>query len=50
MIYLLKQLTQKPKSGEMRIREVPLPALSAGMVLVRNRYSVISAGTEGSTV
>ena len=50
MIYLVKQLTQKPKSGEMRIREVPLPALSAGMVLVRNRYSVISAGTEGSTV
>ena len=46
----MQQLTQKLKSGEMRIREVPLPALSAGMVLVRNHYSVISAGTEGSTV
>jgi predicted dehydrogenase/threonine dehydrogenase-like Zn-dependent dehydrogenase len=46
----MDQLTQKLKSGEMRIREVPLPSLSAGMVLVRNHYSVISAGTEGSTV
>ena len=47
---IMDQLTQKLKSGEMRIREVPLPVLSAGMVLVRNHYSVISAGTEGSTV
>ncbi len=34
----------------MEILEVPFPALPAGGVLVRNHYSVISAGTEGKTV
>ncbi|MBA2881469.1 polar amino acid transport system substrate-binding protein [Desulfosalsimonas propionicica] len=34
----------------MTIQEVPLPAVSAGTVLVQNHYSLISAGTEGSTV
>ena len=47
---LVKQVTQKLKSGNITIEEVPVPALPAGMVLVRNHYSLISAGTEGSTV
>lgn len=34
----------------MEILEVPFPALGKGQVLVRNHYSVISAGTEGKTV
>jgi len=34
----------------MKITEVPLPNLQSGMVLVRNLYSVISAGTESGTV
>ena len=34
----------------MRVQEVPLPAVSAGMLLVRNHFSLISAGTEGATV
>lgn len=46
----MKQLTQKLKSGTITIEEVPVPSLNAGMVLVRNHYSLISAGTEGSTV
>jgi len=46
----MKQLTQKLKSGTMTIEEVPVPTLSSGTVLVRNHYSLISAGTEGSTV
>ena len=46
----MKQLTQKIKSGEMRVLEVPVSDLRPGMVLVRNCYSLISAGTEGSTV
>jgi polar amino acid transport system substrate-binding protein len=33
----------------MSVIEVPLPRLDRGMVLVRNHYSMISAGTEGST-
>ncbi len=46
----MEQLTQKLGSGEMVIQELPVPQLSAGMVLVKNHYSLISAGTEGSTV
>ena len=34
----------------MQVLEVPVPALGQGMVLVRNYYSLISSGTEGSTV
>ncbi|GJQ64316.1 MAG: oxidoreductase [Melioribacteraceae bacterium] len=34
----------------MEILKVPFPALGSGQVLVRNYYSVISAGTEGKTV
>ncbi len=44
------QLTQKLKNGAMQVLEVPIPSLLPGTVLVRNHYSLISAGTEGSTV
>lgn len=46
----MKQLTQQLKSGKMEILEVPFPALNKGYIMVRNHYSVISAGTEGKTV
>jgi polar amino acid transport system substrate-binding protein len=46
----LEQLTQNLKSGEMKILEVPFPAMNPGMVMVRNHYSLISAGTEGKSV
>ncbi len=46
----MNQLTQQLKSGDMEILEVPFPLLNGGQVLVRNYYSVISAGTEGKTV
>lgn len=46
----MKQLAQKLKDGVMEVLEVPVPVISRGMLLVRNTYSVISAGTEGSTV
>lgn len=34
----------------MKILEVPYPALNAGMIMVRNQFSLISAGTEGKSV
>lgn len=34
----------------MQVLEVPLPVLGPGKVLVRNHYSLISPGTEGSSV
>ncbi len=46
----MEQLTQNLKNGEMKILEVPYPMLNKGYVLVRNHYSIISAGTEGKTV
>lgn len=46
----MQQLTQQLKSGKMEILEVPFPTLGKGEVLVKNHYSVISAGTEGYMV
>ncbi|WP_157487518.1 hypothetical protein [Desulfosarcina sp. BuS5] len=46
----MKQLTQKLKNGKMQIKDTTLPSLQRGQVLVKNYYSLISAGTEGSTV
>jgi len=46
----MDQLTQKLKSGDMTVQEVPLPVLGPRQVLVQIHYSLISAGTEGSTV
>ena len=45
----MQQLTQKMKNGETVVQEVPAPLLQPDMVLVRNHFSVISAGTEGAT-
>jgi hypothetical protein len=45
----MKQLAQKLKDWKIRIIEVPVPGMDPGMVMVRNRYSLISAGTEGGT-
>jgi predicted dehydrogenase/threonine dehydrogenase-like Zn-dependent dehydrogenase len=46
----MEQLTQQLKSGQMDVLEVPIPTMSSTQILVRNHYSVISAGTEGKTV
>jgi len=46
----MQQLTQKLGSGEMIIQDLPIPVLGKGMILVKNHFSLISAGTEGSTV
>ena len=46
----MQQLTQSLKKGQIEIREVSLPMIPRGHILVRNHYSLISAGTESSTV
>jgi len=46
----MEQVTQQLKSGEIIIQELPWPKVGSGMVLVRNHYSLISAGTEGTKV
>ncbi|KPL19302.1 MAG: hypothetical protein AMJ92_03965 [candidate division Zixibacteria bacterium SM23_81] len=42
----MRQVVQNYKTGELKIEEVPPPILKPGGVLVRNAFSVISAGTE----
>lgn len=44
------QLTQYQKTGELRIEEFPEPRLQPGCVLVRNACSLISPGTERTSV
>ena len=46
----MKQLIQNFKTGKLYIDEVPIPSISPGMVLVENKFSLISSGTERSTV
>jgi predicted dehydrogenase/threonine dehydrogenase-like Zn-dependent dehydrogenase len=46
----MKQLIQEMDSGTIRIVEVPAPVQRPGGVLVRTTHSVISVGTERSTV
>ena len=46
----MQQITQKLKTGIIRISEVPCPDLHIGHILVKNHYSVISAGTESGAV
>jgi predicted dehydrogenase/threonine dehydrogenase-like Zn-dependent dehydrogenase len=47
---MMKQLIQNFKTGELYVDEVPFPSLEEGYVLVANRFSLISAGTEKTTV
>jgi len=46
----MKQVIQNFKTGKLFVDEVPRPSISKGMVLVENKYSLISAGTERGTV
>ncbi|MFQ5646402.1 MAG: bi-domain-containing oxidoreductase [bacterium] len=38
------------KNGAVTVAEIPAPGCPAGFILVENRYSLISTGTESSTV
>jgi predicted dehydrogenase/threonine dehydrogenase-like Zn-dependent dehydrogenase len=42
----MRQVTQRPRDGKVAVRDVPPPALRPGWVVVSNRCSLISAGTE----
>lgn len=42
----MKQVTQRARDGRIAVVDVPPPALRPGWLLVANRHSLISAGTE----
>jgi polar amino acid transport system substrate-binding protein len=46
----MKQLAQRLRDGTMEVLDVAAPSVRRGSVLVQNHFSLISAGTEGSTV
>lgn len=46
----MKQLLQNMRDGKAVVEEVPLPALRAGMALVKVEASLVSAGTERMVV
>jgi predicted dehydrogenase/threonine dehydrogenase-like Zn-dependent dehydrogenase len=46
----MKQVVEDLRNGHCTVVDVPCPQLRPGTVLVRNRYSLISSGTEGGTV
>ncbi|HEY7605014.1 MAG TPA: hypothetical protein VH760_12195, partial [Gaiellaceae bacterium] len=46
----MKQVVQTPKTGDIRVVEVPPPVLRPGGALVLTRASLISAGTERSKI
>ena len=46
----MKQVVQSYKTGDVKLREVPVPECGSKRVLVRNRFSLVSIGTERSTI
>ncbi|HWN99188.1 MAG TPA: bi-domain-containing oxidoreductase [Blastocatellia bacterium] len=46
----MKQVVQNFRTGELKVEELPPPALRQGGVLVRTAWSLISAGTERTIV
>ena len=46
----MKQVVQSYKTGEVALRDVPVPQCGSKRILVRNKYSLISLGTERSTI
>ncbi len=46
----MKQVVQNYKSGQLSVEEVPMTTPKPGGVVVRNAFSLISAGTERTSV
>src|SRR2546421_351780 len=46
----MKTVLLSPRTGDISVGEVPAPEAAAGTVLIRNEWSLISAGTERATV
>jgi predicted dehydrogenase/threonine dehydrogenase-like Zn-dependent dehydrogenase len=46
----MKQVVQNYRTGELKVDDVPSPTLRSGGLLIANRFSLISAGTEMATI
>jgi len=46
----MKQISQNKKTGLIKVANVSSPGMHPGMILVKNYFSIISAGTEKTTI
>lgn len=46
----MKQVVQSYKTGEVTLREMPVPQCGSKRILVKNRHSLVSIGTERMTI
>ena len=46
----MKQITLSLKNGKIEAIDIPIPSLEDNSVLVKNKFSLISSGTEGSLI
>ena len=46
----MKQIVQSYKTGEVKLREVPVPRCGCKRILVRTRASLVSIGTYRLTI
>ena len=46
----MKQIVQSYKTGEVKLKDVPVPLCGSKRILVRNRKSLVSIGTERSVI
>ncbi|MDP7318826.1 MAG: zinc-binding alcohol dehydrogenase, partial [SAR324 cluster bacterium] len=46
----MKQVVQSYKTGEVTLREMPVPQCGSKRILVKNRHSLVSLGTERMTI
>ncbi len=46
----MKQVIQNYKTGKLTVENVPVPSLSKGKILVKNHFSLVSAGTEKTMI
>ena len=46
----MKQVVQSYKTGEVTLREMPVPQCGSKRILVKNRHSLVSIGTECMTI
>ena len=44
----MKQVFQNLKNGEINIKEIPIPKVARGKLLIESHCSLISSGTEKS--
>ena len=46
----MRQILQNNNTGEIKIKDVPIPQLQDNFIIVQNLFSLISSGTEKTKI